>query len=745
MQHAPSRAARALGLIAFTLGCGAAPTPHTTATLAPARVHGIALGREHSCARHEGGTVSCWGNGAEGQLGDGLRIVRTTPVVVPGLTGVDELAAGGAHTCARTHEGHVLCWGSRHRGQIGDGGATDDAEAALAPTPVIGMDDAIQISAGDAHTCAVRRDGSVWCWGDDLHGQLGRGGVGGADAFSAAPVQVGSLADAVEVRAGGAHTCARTRAGQVYCWGNGSEGQIGEGGPLAVVARPVLVTGLEDALELSLGARHTCARHGNGFVACWGDGSAGQLGDGTRTSRPTPADVVELTGVLEVDAGHEHTCARLDSSEVRCWGHNDQGQLGDGTLEDRVVPARARAMGVQVATGAAHTCALDDSGAIRCWGSSHYGQLGDGRHVVHEAPVHVVGIAHASAIRAAGDDGCALVEARWHCWGDDAFGQLGDGEASTSVRATPTAMSVVSAPDELVLGASRACAIRSGALACWGRGADARIEREPRTIAESVRTVALGSRFGCALGIDGHVSCWGEGPRGELGRGDRASDEHLVPIVDLDEVAALAAGDQHACAVLSSGHVRCWGAGSGGQLGDGAHEDRSAPVEVAGLVDASAVTAGLAHTCALHVNGAVSCWGSGRDGQLGNGTTLRSEIPVQIAGIASLVEITAGAVHTCGRTEGGVVYCWGANRWGQIGRSGEDARPHPMPVSGVHALAIAAGNTHTCAVVPDGVACWGSDASGQLGDGTTLYSAEPVRVVFGAPPAAPAPGTEQGS
>lgn len=722
----------------LALGCGGARPTGETTPLVETRVHAVALGGEHSCARHAGGTVSCWGNGGEGQLGDGGRAVRTAPVAVPGLTDVEELTAGASHTCARTSAGRVLCWGTRRRGQVGDGHASAD-EPALTPTPVVGMDDAVQISAGDSHTCAVRRSGRVACWGDDLHGQLGRGGVGGPDALSAAPVDVAELTDAVEVRAGGAHTCARTRTGRVLCWGDGAEGQVGEGGVMAVVSRPVPVAGLDDVLELSLGARHSCARHGS-FVACWGDGAEGQLGDGTRTSRPTPADVVALDDAMEVDAGGEHTCARLSSSEVRCWGRNALGQLGDGTLEDRVAPARAQAMAAQLATGAAHTCALDDAGAIRCWGSSRYGQLGDGRLVVRDAPVRVTGIAQASAVRAGGDDACALVDGRWQCWGDDAFGQVGDGDASTAPRPAPTPVTVVSAPDDLVIGAGRACAIRQGTLSCWGRDEGARMQREPRAIAENVRSVALGTRFACALGTDGHVSCWGEGTHGELGRGDAASATEPAPVAGLDDVVAIAAGDRHACALLSSGHVRCWGAGNLGQLGDGAHEDRSAPVDVQAIADASDIAAGLGHTCVVHVNGAVSCWGSGRDGQLGNGTTLRSEIPIQVAGIASLVEISAGAAHTCGRTGGGVVYCWGASRWGQIGRPGDEPMPHPMPVAGVHALALASGDTHTCALTPEGVTCWGSDASGQLGDAATLYASEPVRVSF-APAGAPAPQT----
>ncbi|MFO0683381.1 MAG: hypothetical protein U0234_15090 [Sandaracinus sp.] len=721
---------RAIVVLSLTTACGGASSAaHSSAPLVPARVHGIAAGASHACARHADGTVSCWGDGGEGQLGDGHRSVRTTPVVVLGLEGVEELAAGAQHTCARDGTGHVLCWGSRHRGQIGDGGPPGDAEPALHPVHVRDLDGVVQISAGDAHTCAVRADGSVLCWGDDLHGQLGRGGEGGPDALSPAPVRVEGIDDAVEVRAGGAHTCARRRTGEVLCWGGGAAGQTGElAASASVLARPIAVAGLVDAVELTLGDHHACARHGRGLVACWGGNERGQLGDGTREARATPVDVAGLEGVEEIDAGRAHTCARLASSEVRCWGDNRDGQLGDGSLEPRLTPGRASATALQVAAGGAHTCALDDRGAVHCWGSNAVGQLGDGRRVVAPRAVRALGVAHASAVRAAGDDTCAREGDRWSCWGDAASGQLGPDV--TAARTSPALVSSVPAGADLLLAPGRACALVAGRASCWG-GAGAVLDAAPREVATAVRVLAPSSAFTCAIAEDASVLCWGQGTHGELGRGAARSDPTPLHVDGALAAVSLTVGEQHACAALADGHVRCWGSNASGQLGVSGTEDRLSPVEVAGISDARAVVAGLAHTCALHMNGAVSCWGAGRDGQLGAGAAVASETPLQVRGLSGIVEVVAGVAHTCARGSGGEVWCWGANRWGQL--AADDPEPHatPVRVEGVVATGLAAGSTHTCALVEGGVACWGSDASGQLGDGATLTSSTPVLVAFG--------------
>jgi alpha-tubulin suppressor-like RCC1 family protein len=735
--------------------CGGAPRPATEAATHPAwptRVHGIAVGRAHACARHEGGTVSCWGEGSEGQLGDGHRRSRPTPVGIEGLDRVAELAAGSAHTCARTDDGSVLCWGSRAHGQLGDGQSGADASVATTPTLVAGLSGVTQISAGFDHTCAIKGDGTAWCWGDDLHGQLGRGEGGGIGAHADVPTQVAGLSDIVEIRCGGAHTCARTRVGAVWCWGHATDGQVGEAGSAQPsVISPVQVPGITDAVELALGDRHSCARDARGFVACWGDNGRGQLGDGTTTSRPTPMAVPGLAQVEEVDAGRGHTCARLSSREVRCWGENDRGQLGDGTTTGSPSPSRAVAMmPTQIAAGGASTCAIDDDGDVRCWGDNGEGQLGRSGSSATVAAVLGLGGAGmqgATVLRSGGDGSCARIGDTWRCWGDDAHGQLGDG--AVGVRATPVLASLAAGQD-LFLGPQRSCAIHDGALSCWGRSASGGIALAATPVdGGPYESVRVATHFACALRTDHTVACWGENLHGELGNGTTTASATPVVVSGLTDVSDVVVGDAFACALHgaaagASGRVACWGAGQLGQLGDGARTDRPTPADLADIGDATAIVAGLAHACALRQNGGASCWGDDRQGQLGDATHGLSARPVQVADLTNIAELTAGVMHTCARTPAGEVWCWGANRSGQLATRGEDDNARPVRIGGVVARAIAAGNVHTCALTDEGVSCWGGDASGQLGLGTAVIATSPVRAQIGPPPAA-AEGETSGS
>ncbi|MEZ4382117.1 MAG: hypothetical protein R3A79_12270 [Nannocystaceae bacterium] len=328
----------------------------------------------HTCARRQSGQVQCWGKNLFGQLGDGTTQDQRSPVAVAGLSGATAVAVGLNHSCAIERRGGVLCWGNNEQGQLGDGGGGRPGAGSLRPTQVRGLSDAIQISSGSKHACALRRGGTVVCWGSNANGQVGENG---ADRATTAPVPVPGLSQVVEVRAGGNHTCARQGGGAVQCWGRNTEGELGDdshGGRLN--ARPVV--GLDDAVALVSGGAHSCAERRDGTFVCWGANSDGALGDGGSGEFAVrrPVVVVGLRGDATLTLGGGHSCA-LTGGRVLCWGSNADGQV-DGTRQPRTRPTTVRGLTeiTGLALGEAHSCALQASGNVTCWGSNEHFALG---------------------------------------------------------------------------------------------------------------------------------------------------------------------------------------------------------------------------------------------------------------------------------------------------------------------------------------------------------------------------------
>lgn len=385
--------------------------------------------------------------------GIGARAVADDPAVSGLITivgnGHDPFAAvsgGGTHSCALTADGAPFCWGSDASGERGVGGTVRTTTSH--PEPVAGghVFDGVSAAPDDTHTCAVQSDtGEVWCWGSNSDGQLGNGSTGGS---SAVPVQVsgsGTTHDFVQVTAGARHTCARTPGGAVWCWGDA--GALGAGAN-ADSGTPVQVTDSGSPLAFSridAGSAHTCGVADNGSgtsgeVWCWGAGGSGQLGDGNTSNAGTPVlvDGSDTRVYLRVAAGGDHACGIDGDGLAFCWGANASDQLGDGTgaIQSSPVPVQDPAGGAvvygQITAGAAFTCAIAGAGDAFCWGSDGSGQLGDGGIGGTSAvPVAVSGVT-LSRISAGDAHACGIAGDGAWCWGTNASGQLGDGSTATS-------------------------------------------------------------------------------------------------------------------------------------------------------------------------------------------------------------------------------------------------------------------------------------------------------------------------
>lgn len=342
------------------------------------------LGNGQACAIPSGATVPlCWGSNSNGQVGDGTTTARPTPVAVSGLATASGLEAGGArdaaergHTCALTSNNKVSCWGRNGNGELGveenDGSLADhstpvvvqyDSNPARPDTDprnvtLADLDSVTSVVTGGFHSCALRSDGTVWCWGRNDVGQLGDGST--TEWHHAVQVQKDDadlannhpLTGVRALTVGADFTCALLATGSAKCWGGNGHGQLGDGTKTARLV-PAQVSGLDGAVPpgqastLSAGDQHVCAVRGDQALVCWGQGSSGQLGYGGTDDQTTPAQVASMgpppSGVpspyvLSLSASRQDTCAVLIDTTVYCWGDNSRDQLGDGIGATSVSP-----------------------------------------------------------------------------------------------------------------------------------------------------------------------------------------------------------------------------------------------------------------------------------------------------------------------------------------------------------------------------------------------------------------------
>lgn len=640
------------------LGDGTTVNRHTPVQVAGlSGITQIAAGEYHGQALRNDGTVWSWGWNLSGELGDGTNTQRALPVQTLGLSDVTRIGEGygSRFSIALKSDGTVWTWGANPDGQLGDGTTT----TRNTPSQVGGLTGVTKVARCLACSFAIKSDGTVWSWGRNTGGNLGRG----VDLGNAArvPGQVADLTDVADVSGGDGHGVAVKKDGTVWAWGHNTEwGQVGDG-TNENRWTPVRAGSLTGITVLGVGAFHNLAAAGPTAPSMTSTPTPLATATSTPTATPTATETPTVTSTPTQTATPTATGTPTATliptatstpvptplsltqpqpsalGKLRAWGSNSAGMLGDGTLTDSATPLRVDSDDdfVAVSAGSSHVLAIRSDGTVWSWGSNGNGRLGDGSTSTRLRPTNIGGISiravaagmdHSLAMRA---DGTA-----W-AWGNNAQGQLGDGTNTT--RLSPVRVSGLTNVVAIAAGEQFSLALRSdGRVWAWGTAANN--ATQPVAISQLHGVVAIGAgKNPFAIKTDGSVWGWGINSNGQLGDGTSAARSTPVRAGILTGMAQVSSAGfpGHALAAGTDGRLWGWGALT-------CQSWHFTPERVQSLDGVLWVDAGSRHNLTLHTDGTLRAWGWNDRGQIGDGSVASSCLSARSVSLSGVTTMSAG-------------------------------------------------------------------------------------------------------
>jgi Notch-like protein len=756
-----------------------------------AAVVSVFAGTVNTCAISAAGSLHCWGDNVYGQLAQGYGSnpssgeIRTPKRVGTG-TNWSKVSVGGRHVCG-LRNGHLYCWGANSNLQSG-GASAIGRTSPFEIRPDLTWTD---VSVGDSHSCALAGT-ALYCWGNSSDGQAGAATAGtNVDA----PKQITGTWS--KLSAGAFHTCAINTANELRCWGRNAENQAGTTQPIAL---PANADGSWSSV--AAGPMHTCAVAGT-RTYCWGQGTEGALGNGASTDQPIPQQVTFAQALGSLQTGEDFSCgatAALDAGsdfEVYCWGTNDYSLLltGGGNVNTpQLLTTSNTPLWEDFAVGTQHMCGVVN-GLVFCWGNNADGAVGNAAPGVAlvTAPARV----KAALTTHSGSDFCSPNPCRnggtctstasgatCDCTGTG-FGGANCTSTSDECTTTPTICGDGTCRD-LLDDDGYSCTCPDGLIDVNQTG----------RVCEKVGTLAAGVNHSCVLTETSRtLHCWGSNRYGQFGLGavgttdyypNENSQTYRTPLRlrtvsgvtgDVSGWTHLVVGENITCGTLPNGSAEslyCWGDNSLGAVGVGTITVAGYPPPPAAQVPTTATVAPLFHaapvlldatrtwvslatsyatTCGVDSTGNLYCWGLNKYGQAGNGSLGNPQIPNGAYSFVPImyshatavpqptgetwVSVAPGNTTTCARTNMNNVYCWGRRNLGQTGTGGANNQPDLLTPTKVNRpdpqgfTAVWADITHACGLVGTSAFCWGQGTSGGIGNGANLTQSSPTAVSGG--------------
>jgi len=670
----------------------------------------ISVGTFHSVGITSLGRLFTWGLNSAGQLGNNTINNTSSPVQISTGISFTQVYAGGAgipastdtqfHTIAYSSQGYAIAFGGNKNGELGDGttiarsNPVQIVNTAVREISLVSTSSWTYVSTGAYSSYGLDVLSNFNTWGLNTTGQLGdnttvdkgsptQTSTGSSASARNSPLQVGNSSWSL-ITAGASFSAAITTDKRLFVWGLNSSGQVGDN---TTVTRSIPIQTSGSWNLVSIKSDFTIATKSNGTLWSWGNGTFGVLANNLESNMGYRSSPIQIgtSSWTQIAAGSSHVMGLINNS-LYLWGSNTFGQLATITSSNSWL---------QVSMGST-TFGLKNGGYLYAWGSTvgvTTPSYGDGTTVSKSSPVQVSTMSFSFLGTLGGDFGSASMFAVdfsgvLYGWGYNNIGQLGDN--TTIYRSSP---------------------IQIGTALNW-----------TKIYTTNGNTIGLTS--------NGGLYAWGSNSVGQLGNNSTISRSSPVQIFG-GGISSVCQGLSYVAIVKTDGTLWTWGLNVNGNLGSGTTINRSSPVQVGTLNIWTKVVSTLYGVVALQSNNTLWSWGQNLYGQLGqNNTTARSS-PVQVPG--SWTDVTAFATTVLG-TSGGVVYGWGRNQLGQLGDDTTVNKSSPIVLSGTYkqlpntdlisGIENQAGYINSAGVL----FTFGSNSSGQLGDGTVISRSSPVQI-----------------